>query len=184
MARQLGAASESPRLRGPCAWGRARAWSFPLASASARGGRETCRREGSLRKNGGTDVNLRCHEGASTARQAAVAEPPHRVLAIGMHRGGGPPPWRRSCSRDRDRRDDRERRGDDRDYEARGGGRSGARSWMPDRGQRDDRRDSDRAWGPRSGTDDGRGYGGAPRASMGGRQVESQTRHIDSQAAQ
>ena len=103
-----------------------------------------------------------------------------------MQRGGGPPPsWRRSRSRsrDRERRDDRERRGD-RDHEARCGGRSDARGWMPDRGQRDDRRDSDRAWGPRSGTDDGRGYRGAPRPSMGGRQVESQARYFDSQAFQ
>ena len=55
---------------------------------------------------------------------------------------------------------------------------------MPDRGQRDDRRDSGRAWDPRSGNDDGRGYGGAPRPSMGGRQVGSQARYFDSQAFQ
>jgi len=57
---------------------------------------------------------------------------------------------------------------------------------MPDRSQCDDRRDSSggRACrGPRSGTDDGRGYGGAPRPTDG-RQAESQTRYYDSQAFQ
>ena len=88
-----------------------------------------------------------------------------------MHHGD-PPPWRRRHGRDR--RDDLERRGDDRDHEA----------WMPDRGQRENRRDSDRASSPRFGTDDGRGYSGAPPPSMGGRQVESQARYFDSQAFQ
>ena len=88
---------------------------------------------------------------------------------------------------DRDRRDDRERCPDNRGshYEDRGGRRPDARDRMPDRGQREDRRDGSGgwAWGPRSGTDDGRGYGGAPRPTDG-RQVESQTRYYDSQAFQ
>ena len=108
-----------------------------------------------------------------------------KVLAEGMHRDG-PPRRQRSGSRDRGRRDDRECRSDGRGshYEDRGGRRPDARDRMPDRGQRDDRRDSGGwAWGPRSGTDDGRGYGGSPRPTDG-RQVESQTRYYDSQAFQ
>ena len=100
-----------------------------------------------------------------------------------MHRDGSPRRQRsRSRSRDRNRRDDRERCTDSRGphYEVRGGRRADARDRMPDRGQRDDRCDGSGgwAWGPRSGTDDGRGYGGAPQ-STGGRQAESQTRHYD-----
>eukprot|EP00964_Phaeocystis_antarctica_P012386 scaffold6828_cov66-Phaeocystis_antarctica.AAC.1 len=95
-----------------------------------------------------------------------------------MHRGGRS----RSRSRDRDRRDgmDRGLRHDDRSRGPHDEDRycrrpDAANDRTPDRSQREVRGRRDIggwAWGPRSGTDEGRSHGGAPRPSDG-RMVET-----------